>query len=812
MEETPQSIETSIFYAYQDQQEAAEQAGIETQISNDKEQDSEALMPPGVVSSASASASASASKVVAMSNMKKSLLVFGFISGFAALYAGLAVTLTIDSKNASDATNGDTGNTGNTGTGFNGPSAITIQTSRLHYFNASSLGGYEECSELQLDLKEAIEIIGNISVSSMADYFFSSNYYSPGFVCRGGGDQCFTSILSSPSREVFKEADSETVAEAPDTNADAPSAPSTSDTDTDNSRENSFGTNNQVQGVDEADLVKSDGTHVFVAYADKVKVWNANDGTMLSTTIIPTLDDQGIDLCKEADTNAGGNIDTVYTKNVDVDAGMDCYHYHMPYYMFGRYQFSAPDPIKVSSLLLHTESQRLVVIASTEYTRKHSTSLLKNEKQTRVFIYDISPQAILDASAGNNANDKDTGTDTDNTPLALLARYDVDGRYQTARSIEEYAHIVTSSSLDFDSIFFEMLHPSLPDFADMNETEYRNAAYDFMTGTGTGVDEGEGDNALQGLVQSLAGNLTKELISVFTSSDSDSGASTESSDCSKISKVALMLKAAEDTDQDSNITTTRSILPSFTANTVLKTLTLVHSFDISQAYTNADTSTSTVSAAISTNSSGVFFPTQSYTSNVYASASKLVVAGEAYVEGLDGNWDEHTILLVFNLFQGTSTPESIGDVNGSLLNQFSMDHYTDPNTDEEYLRVATTSWARWGLLDGGNWGQVQVSESQVTVLQMNGSGSGSGSSVNEGAGPDAASLQVVGSVTGIGLDERIYAVRFYGLRAYLVTFKQIDPFYILDMADPTNPFVAGELKIPGYSVSIMSLLYCVCAL
>jgi hypothetical protein len=371
-----------------------------------------------------------------------------------------------------------------------------------------------------------------------------------------------------------------------------------------------------------------------------------------------------------------------------------------------------------------------------------------------------------------------------------------------ARSIEEYAHIVTSSSLDLDSIFFEMLHPSLPDFADMNETEYRNAAYDFLTGTG--IDESDNGNVIQGLVQSLAGNLTKELISVFTSSDS--GASAESSDCSKLSKVALMLKAVEDTDQDSNSTTTRSILPSFTANSVLKTLTLVHSLDISQAYTNDDTSTSTVSAAISTNSSGVFFPTQSYTSNVYASASKLVVAGEAYVEDpSDGNWDEHTILLVYNLFQGTSTPESIGDVNGSLLNQFSMDHYTDPNTDEEYLRVATTSWARWGLVDGGDWGQVQVSESQVTVLQMN----GSGSSANGGAGSDAASLQVVGSVTGIGLDERIYAVRFYGQRAYLVTFKRIDPFYILDMADPTNPIVAGELKIPGYSVSIMPLLlYC----
>jgi len=457
---------------------------------------------------------------------------------------------------------------------------------------------------------------------------------------------------------------------------------------------------------------------------------------------------------------------------------------------------------------------------------------LKNEKQTRVFIYDISPQAILNASAGNNVsvhvNNTNTNTakaSTDDTPLALLARYDVDGTYQAARSIEEYAHIVTSSTLDLDSIFFEMLHASLPDFADMNETEYKNAAYEVLTGNAnanaTGVDGSDNNNdngnATQGLVQLLAANLTKELISVFTfhggsDSTSGSGASTESSDCSKLSKVALMLRAAE--GQDSTSTTTSSILPSFTANSVLKTLTLVHSLDIAQPFTNDDTSTSTVIAVedeqqatmtISVNSSGVFFPTQSYTSNVYASASKLVVAGEAYVEDpSDGNWDEHTILLVYNLFQDTSTPESIGDVNGSLLNQFSMDHYIDANTEVHYLRVATTSWARWGLVDGGGWGQVQVSESQVTVLKMNGSSANADADVDA----DTASLQVVGSVTGIGLNERIYAVRFYGQRAYLVTFRKTDPFYILDMADPTNPMVVGELKIPGFSVSIMLLLYC----
>lgn len=60
-------------------------------------------------------------------------------------------------------------------------------------------------------------------------------------------------------------------------------------------------------------------------------------------------------------------------------------------------------------------------------------------------------------------------------------------------------------------------------------------------------------------------------------------------------------------------------------------------------------------------------------------------------------------------------------------------------------------------------------------------------------------LSVVGSVSGYGENERIYAVRFMGERAYIVTFRQTDPLYTLDLSDPENPSIAGELKITGFS-------------
>jgi inhibitor of cysteine peptidase len=109
--------------------------------------------------------------------------------------------------------------------------------------------------------------------------------------------------------------------------------------------------------------------------------------------------------------------------------------------------------------------------------------------------------------------------------------------------------------------------------------------------------------------------------------------------------------------------------------------------------------------------------------------------------------------------------ESTSSFPGSLLNQFSLDEY---NGD---LRVATTvGSSSWSTLGNAN---------DVYVLDDN--------------------LDIIGSVLDLGTDERIYSARFIGDKGYLVTFRQTDPFYILDLSSPTNPQLKGELKIPGYS-------------
>ncbi len=111
-----------------------------------------------------------------------------------------------------------------------------------------------------------------------------------------------------------------------------------------------------------------------------------------------------------------------------------------------------------------------------------------------------------------------------------------------------------------------------------------------------------------------------------------------------------------------------------------------------------------------------------------------------------------------------------GSVPGTPLNQFSLDEY------QGYLRVATTVGGNWSSL--WRMGRVE-SANDVYVLDGN--------------------LKTAGQIQDLGVTERIYSARFIGDRGYLVTFRQTDPFYVLDLSRPSAPVMAGELKIPGFS-------------
>jgi hypothetical protein len=148
---------------------------------------------------------------------------------------------------------------------------------------------------------------------------------------------------------------------------------------------------------------------------------------------------------------------------------------------------------------------------------------------------------------------------------------------------------------------------------------------------------------------------------------------------------------------------------------------------------------------------------------VYASAGALYVATTNWQVPQDGSLT--TQIHKFDITDpATSRYIGSGAVEGTLLNQFAMDEL-DGN-----LRVATTSFGP------------EDSESFVTVLTER----------------DGQLVQI-GKVGGLGRTEQIYSVRFIGELGYVVTFRQTDPLYVIDLSDPTAPAVRGELKILGYS-------------
>lgn len=123
-----------------------------------------------------------------------------------------------------------------------------------------------------------------------------------------------------------------------------------------------------------------------------------------------------------------------------------------------------------------------------------------------------------------------------------------------------------------------------------------------------------------------------------------------------------------------------------------------------------------------------------------------------------------TIIHKLGIKNGLISYDSKGEIEGTLINQFSMDE------TEGFLRVATTI---------NVWLEKRIQYNQVAIFDSN--------------------MKVIGKTGKVAEGERIYSTRFMGDKLYMVTFKQTDPFFVVDLTNPTNPYVEGELKLPGFS-------------
>lgn len=156
---------------------------------------------------------------------------------------------------------------------------------------------------------------------------------------------------------------------------------------------------------------------------------------------------------------------------------------------------------------------------------------------------------------------------------------------------------------------------------------------------------------------------------------------------------------------------------------------------------------------------------------IYVSEDSLYAAVADYsydynikqTELYNPEYSTSTVVYKYELEKGKINVAAQGEVPGTIINQFSMDEH------EKMFRIATTTGEMWN----------ETSKNNMYILDEN--------------------LKIKGRLEGLAPGERIYSTRFAGDRVYMVTFRQVDPLYVIDASDPANPKAAGMLKIPGYS-------------
>jgi hypothetical protein len=162
---------------------------------------------------------------------------------------------------------------------------------------------------------------------------------------------------------------------------------------------------------------------------------------------------------------------------------------------------------------------------------------------------------------------------------------------------------------------------------------------------------------------------------------------------------------------------------------------------------------------------------------VFASKDSLYLTANHHWWTSDSGHRGYTYLHKIDITDpSTATYVASGGLEGHFLNQFSLDEY------KGYLRVATTrTIAATAQEKNSSWSS-STTVTNVSVLSEN-----------------AGRLEVIGLSDDLGRGEYVYSVRFMSDRGYVVTYRQIDPLFTLDLSDPTAPRVVGELKVPGYS-------------
>jgi DNA excision repair protein ERCC-4 len=319
---------------------------------------------------------------------------------------------------------------------------------RIRMATADIANGYTSCDDLKDDILNALKHLAN---SIIVDQSKNGWYYETN--C--GEDPTF--IMEGTDMAYSAPAPSNMGAEAAMDGSTASKV-----------TEDSYGTNNQVQGVDEADFVKSDGKHVFTAYGDVIFAWDAQDANKgLSITRMPYNDTVDKDCFMPFPEPMPVDVIAVeenITTEVSPDAAstsgssgrsrkvmMMTDMMPIPCYK--------PKP-QVHSLLLH--GSRLTAIVSEQSSNYYlpygaETSTLLDYQDLTVKVYDAENVPL------------------DGSPLTLLGEKKIKGDYHNARSIDNYGVVITTSQVNTYG-FTDALYRYNPQYCGLNSTAYEALA------------------------------------------------------------------------------------------------------------------------------------------------------------------------------------------------------------------------------------------------------------------------------------------------------------------------------------------------
>ncbi len=441
-------------------------------------------------------------------------------------------------------------------------------------------------------------------------------------------------------------------------------------------------TNIQVEGVDEADIVKNDGKYIYDIVGNKVVIVNAfpAEGMKIVSEIefkdesllgIFVNEDKLVVFAQGYETiNSGQGVEGSVVHNVE----------------------------GVENAKIASEAVATGMIAPSYYG---------GESKIYTYIYDISDRARPE----------------------LDDEISVEGNYINSRMIGDYVYVIGSKYVNGNDPVMPMLKVNGVEermaISDLYYFDYWDYEYAFNTISAVNIDNGEVDNKVY---------LTGSSNNIYVSEDN-------------IYLTYTKFLDQRDYFEDMIKEVVLPIVPSNEGNEIRGILSSDESFF--EKSNEINKIVSDYSSSLEGRDKDDF-------------DQKLYNGMNEFVQELREE-REKTVIHKIGVDEEEIEYITEGEVKGSVLNQFSMDE------NEGYFRIATTSGESWN----GN------SKNNIYVLNEN--------------------LNLVGEIENLAPGERIYSARFIEDRVYLVTFRQIDPFYVIDLSEANEPKVLGYLKIPGYS-------------